>query len=173
MPAPKDDRPTARSFAVGVSQFVAAEQGKCEEGQRPVGGDGLGEGSRIADARHRTLHNGIARAMPLGQRRTFGQRRQTARCLNVLGHALTQRLHDAADGTITLGERLGECRILADQPQTIGISTVRQRWRNCDAGAGETAVRFPQSVRDTLRLAAVEGGQPPLRFFGQGRFAGQ
>ena len=37
--------------------------------------------------------------------------------LDLLGDALTQCLHDAADGAIAVGQRFGEGGVLADQPQ--------------------------------------------------------
>ncbi len=115
---PRAGRPSrSLRLAQQFLRVVAAEQSQSEEGQRAVGGDGFGERGGIADARHRALHDRIARAVPLGQRRTFGQRRQAARRFDLLGDALTQRLHDAADGAIAVGQRFGEGGVLSDQPQ--------------------------------------------------------
>ncbi len=113
-------RPTGEPSAGIAEQLlgvVAAEQGQREEGQGAVGRHGFGEGGRIADARHRPLHDGIASPVPLGEPRSLGQRKHAPRCLNLPGDALAERLHDAADGAVTVGQRFGEGGVLTDRPQ--------------------------------------------------------
>ena len=69
-------RPAGEPCARLPQQFlgiVAAQQGQGQKGQCAVARDRLGERGGVADARHRSLHDGIARAVPLSERRPFGR----------------------------------------------------------------------------------------------------
>ena len=184
---PDAPRLAGRQVASFLEQLLGlglARQGQGEKRQTAGTGDRLGKGGRVADARHRTLDNGIARLVPDRQRGAGGQRAQPPGGLELLPTPAAHRLNDAGHGHKPLGEWLGKARILPQRPQgAVGLPRAdrfsprrafflsrchrlteaffvpAQLFDGRHAGAEIESIGFAQTFPQTGGLAAVEGGQ--------------
>ena len=177
--------------------LVAAHQGQGEEREGAALGDGGGEAGAVADARHRALHERVARAVRGRERRALGQRVGGPRGGALGDRRLRERVDDAGHGPVA-GQVGGEAGVLADREHGVvqaapvhhgldrraplrgrGVPRHqlalgrRQRGGGREVGAHVRPERRAEVRAEARRLAAVERGDARLRRLVERRLAGQ